>query len=123
VIGVGINLSIRPEQFPPDLRWPATSLEHGVEPERMRAALDPALGRWVEAEPDAVLAEFRRRDVLRGREIGWEGASGDPGGRGVAEGVDERGNLLVRGAGGELKAYGSGEVRILLGPGGSTRPD
>jgi BirA family biotin operon repressor/biotin-[acetyl-CoA-carboxylase] ligase len=114
VIGVGINLSIEPGQFPDDLRWPATSLGPGVEPETMRTALDAALGRWVEAEPARVREEFERRDALRGRAIGWEGGPDEHGRSGVADGVDERGNLLVRGPGGEVTALGSGEVSLKL---------
>ncbi|MBA2523218.1 MAG: biotin--[acetyl-CoA-carboxylase] ligase [Solirubrobacterales bacterium] len=114
VIGVGVNLSIAPESFPPDLRWPATSLGHGISPETMRPALDAALGRWVAAEPELVHAEFSRRDALRGREIDWEGGPAGDGRSGTGEGIDERGNLLVRGAGGELSALGSGEVSLRV---------
>ena len=114
VIGVGVNLSIEPGEFPPDLRWPAVSLGHGVGPEPMRIALDDALGRWVEADPERVRSEFERRDALRGRRIGWEGGPEALGRSGLAEGIDERGNLLVRGEGGELASLGSGEVSLRL---------
>ena len=114
VIGVGINLSIEPEQFPDDLRWPAISLGNGIEPEGMREALDRTLARWVAAKPEAVRAEFERRDALSGREITWEGGPDDCGRAGTVEGIDERGNLLVRGAGGERCALGSGEVQLTL---------
>jgi BirA family biotin operon repressor/biotin-[acetyl-CoA-carboxylase] ligase len=114
VIGVGINVSIAPEEFPEDLRWPATSLGHGVEVAALREAVDRALERWVEADPAEVHAEFSRRDALRGREIGWEGGPGDGGRRGTAEGIDQRGNLLVRDAGGNIHALGSGEVSLKL---------
>jgi len=116
VIGIGINLSIEPEQFPADLRWPAVSLGGGVTPERMRAAVDQQLAPWVEARIDRVLAEFRRRDALAGREIGWEGGPGDGDRAGVAAGIDERGNLLVRTDDGDLVALGAGEVHLRLGP-------
>lgn len=114
VIGVGVNLSIEPEQFPEDLRWPAISLGGAVTPERMRVALDSALGRWVEAPRERLLEEFRRRDALAGREIGWEGGPSEGERRGTADGIDEKGNLLVRAAGGETVALGSGEVHLTL---------
>ncbi len=114
VIGIGINLSIEPEQFPGDIRWPATSLGHGVGPEAMRAALDSALGRWAEAEPALVREQFIARDALRGRSLTWEGGPEGSGRSGVGEGVDERGNLLVRGPDGELDSLGSGEVQLKL---------
>ncbi|MFN8149927.1 MAG: biotin--[acetyl-CoA-carboxylase] ligase [Solirubrobacterales bacterium] len=115
VIGVGVNLSIEPQQFPADLRWPATSLGGGVTPASMRSALDAALGEWVAAGPERVLTEFRARDALAGREIGWDGGPDEGGRIGVAEGIDERGNLLVRTAEGGTVALGSGEVSLRLG--------
>lgn len=114
VIGVGINLSIAEDQFPSDLRWPATSLGHGVTPDRMREALNESLGKWAEADPATVHDEFERRDALRGRRISWDGGPDELGRTGVAEGIDERGNLLVRGEDGELASLGSGEVSLKL---------
>jgi BirA family transcriptional regulator, biotin operon repressor / biotin---[acetyl-CoA-carboxylase] ligase len=112
VIGVGVNISI--EEFPDDLRWPATSLGHGVTPNGLRRALDKRLGRWVDAKPVDVLAAFATRDALLGRPITWTGGPGGLGRKGFAEGVDERGNLVVRGQGGERLALGSGEVQLRL---------
>jgi BirA family biotin operon repressor/biotin-[acetyl-CoA-carboxylase] ligase len=114
VIGVGINLSIEPDQFPSDLRWPATSLGHGVGTDAMREALNEALGRWAEADPAEVHDAFEQRDALRGRRISWDGGPDDLGRSGVAEGIDERGNLLVRGDDGEVASLGSGEVSLKL---------
>jgi BirA family biotin operon repressor/biotin-[acetyl-CoA-carboxylase] ligase len=114
VIGVGVNLSIAPDEFPTDLRWPAISLGGGVTPERMRVALDAALSEWVEAPRELLVEEFRRRDALAGREISWEGGSSEAGRTGVADGIDERGNLLVRTPGGEVVSLGSGEVHLTL---------
>jgi BirA family biotin operon repressor/biotin-[acetyl-CoA-carboxylase] ligase len=114
VIGVGVNVSIAPEEFPAELRWPAVSLGSGVEVDALREALDRGLERWVEADAEAVHAEFSRRDALRGREIGWEGGPAAGERRGTAEGIDERGNLLVRDAAGERHALGSGEVSLRL---------
>jgi len=114
VIGVGVNLSIGPDQFPDDIRWPATSLDHGVTPEEMRVAVDRALSKWVAADRGHVRDVFAARDALHGRELSWEGGP-DVGGRvGTGEGIDERGNLLVRGPDGELTALGSGEVQLKL---------
>lgn len=112
VIGVGVNISI--EEFPGDLRWPATSLGHGVTPNRLRRALDKRLGRWAEAKPADVLAAFATRDALLGRPITWVGGPEGLGRKGFADGVDERGNLVVRGQRGEQLALGSGEVHLRL---------
>jgi BirA family biotin operon repressor/biotin-[acetyl-CoA-carboxylase] ligase len=115
VIGVGLNLSVAPEEFPDELRWPAVSLwGDGGGPESAagrreaaRAALDSALDRWVAEDDETILAEWRTRDALLGREISWDDGSG------VADGVDERGNLLVV-VGGDRVALGAGEVHLRL---------
>lgn len=130
VIGVGLNLTIAPDEFPPELRDTATSVwpdapavpfvHHSDKrnspasraPGRDRTAsaaarvLNDRLAAWVEASPDEVLTAWRDRDALRGREVAWEGGSG------VAEGVDERGFLLVRVADGNRVALGAGEVHL-----------
>jgi len=131
VIGVGLNLSIEQHEFPDDLRHPAVSLfipaeRSRGESERSLPAVAPAglpptpsivmkalnrqLDRWVEASDEEVLGEWRRRDALRGREISWdEGKSS-----GVADGIDDRGNLVVALAAGGRAVLGSGEVQIRL---------
>jgi BirA family transcriptional regulator, biotin operon repressor / biotin---[acetyl-CoA-carboxylase] ligase len=108
VIGVGLNLSIEPHEFPANLRRPATSLGNGVTPEQARRELDAQLSTWAYAGEDAILAEWRRRDALRGREISW----GD--GSGVADGIDDRGNLVVVVPGGGHVSLGAGEVQLRL---------
>lgn len=110
VIGVGLNLAVAPEEFPDDLRWPATSVaaDSPIAPERARHALDTALGRWVDAPREDVLAAWRARDALRGREISWQDGSG------TAEGIDDSGDLLVAVAGGDRVVLGAGEVSLRL---------
>jgi BirA family biotin operon repressor/biotin-[acetyl-CoA-carboxylase] ligase len=107
VIGVGLNLSIAADEFPPDLRDKAVSL-HGPTPLRATEVLSRHLDHWVEAKPEAVLAAWRRRDALRGREVAWDGGSG------LADGVDDRGFLLVLTPGGDRIAVGAGEVHLRL---------
>ena len=129
VIGVGLNLSIAPEEFPADLRQPAISLfdataESRGESRRSLPAVAPAglpptpstaaavlnrhLDHWVWAGQDDVLGEWRRRDGLLGREVSWEDGSG------VADGIDDRGNLVVALAGGGSVSLGAGEVQLRL---------
>jgi BirA family biotin operon repressor/biotin-[acetyl-CoA-carboxylase] ligase len=119
VIGVGLNLAVAPEEFPDDLRWPATSLfgpgQGSPEtPLTAAKALSSRLDRWTAAGEEEILAAWRERDALRGREISWDDGS-DEGElqRGVADGVDERGNLLVV-VGDDHVALGAGEVRLRL---------
>jgi BirA family biotin operon repressor/biotin-[acetyl-CoA-carboxylase] ligase len=129
VVGIGLNLTIAPEEFPPDLRDKAVSLfdsektsrgeprtslpavaREGLPPTRLyaTAVLSNHLSRWQEAEPAEVLTEWRRRDVLKGREIAWEDGSG------VADGVDDRGYLVVVVPGGDRVFLGAGEVHLRL---------
>jgi BirA family biotin operon repressor/biotin-[acetyl-CoA-carboxylase] ligase len=129
IIGIGLNLSIAPEEFPSDLRQPAVSLfpapagtrgksrrslpavaPAGLPPSLSTAAkvVSRHLDHWVWAEDEAILSEWRRRDGLRGREVAWEDGSG------VAEGIDGRGNLIVTVAGGGRVSLGAGEVQLRL---------
>ena len=129
VIGIGLNLSIAPDEFPPDLRQPATSLFEVAKwtrgdsrdslpavavarvppsPLTVTKALNRQLDRWVDADQDEVLAEWRRRDGLLGREVAWEDGSG------VADGIDDRGNLIVALADGGRAVLGAGEVQLRL---------
>ena len=116
VIGVGLNLAIERDEFPLELRDTAASLFASAVPYRRYSdmqntatrVVSEQLSRWTEAGDDEVLTAWRERDALKGREVGWEGGSG------VADGIDERGNLVVRVAGGEIVALGAGEVHLRL---------
>ncbi|HET7121873.1 MAG TPA: biotin--[acetyl-CoA-carboxylase] ligase [Solirubrobacterales bacterium] len=116
VIGVGLNLSIKQEEFPPELRETATSLSpsssvvpfgrHTSERNHATEVLNGRFVRWLDAEPAEVIAAWRERDYLRGREVAWDGGSG------VADGIDDRGYLVVVTPGGERVAIGAGEVHL-----------
>jgi BirA family biotin operon repressor/biotin-[acetyl-CoA-carboxylase] ligase len=119
VIGIGLNVSIAEDEFPADVRWPATSVGHGVSVEAALEALNASLGEWVDAGPDRVLARYRERDALRGREVAWEqGAGGRGAGSGTASGIDAAGNLVVRLGDGERVELGAGEVQLRVAPEG-----
>ena len=113
VIGIGVNVSVEPAQFPNDLRWPATSVGHGIRVETVREALCAALTSWTAAPQAEVLTEFRRRDALLGRRLSWEGGD-PPAGSGAGAGVDERGHLVVELDAGGSVALGSGEVSLRV---------
>ncbi|HSS43548.1 MAG TPA: biotin--[acetyl-CoA-carboxylase] ligase [Solirubrobacterales bacterium] len=122
VIGIGLNLTIEPDEFPPELRDSATSIfTHGQRtqeggspgPSPLLSGRPPLLGPlnnrlnyWVKVSPDKVLAEWRKRDALLGREVAWEGGSG------VADGVDDRGYLVVVTPSGDRITVGAGEVHL-----------
>jgi BirA family biotin operon repressor/biotin-[acetyl-CoA-carboxylase] ligase len=121
VIGVGMNLAIAPEEFPPELRESAVSLfgdrragEAGASAgaalragaEHAAKTLSDRLAHWVDADQPSILAAWRERDALRGQEIAWEGGSG------VADGVDDRGYLVVIAPDGTRVSVGAGEVHL-----------
>jgi BirA family biotin operon repressor/biotin-[acetyl-CoA-carboxylase] ligase len=105
VIGIGLNVAIDRDEFPEELRETATSL-HEVGVDSARNALDIRLEKWLDANADEVLAAWRERDALLGREVEWDGGSG------VADGVDDRGYLVVVTSGGDRIAVGAGEVHL-----------
>ena len=107
VAGIGLNVAVRPDDLPEDLRDRATGL--GREPsevEDVLAELVTALERRLGETPAQTLAAWRDRDALFGREITWTA------GAGTAAGVDDGGRLLVDVAGGERLALDAGEVHI-----------
>jgi BirA family biotin operon repressor/biotin-[acetyl-CoA-carboxylase] ligase len=120
VLGVGLNLTIGEDGFPEELRDRAISLfpapsavPYGRVASTRNSWAEVAagtvcerLGVWLEAEAEAVLGAWRGRDALVGREVSWEKGSG------VADGVDERGYLLVRLADGDRVALGAGDVHL-----------
>jgi BirA family biotin operon repressor/biotin-[acetyl-CoA-carboxylase] ligase len=112
VIGIGLNLSISPEEFPEELRGTATSLAEAAADdlsfEAALGAVNEQLSSWVDSDPGEVLEGFRRRDALAGRRISWDG------GEGVAEGIDDAGHLLVKTGGGEQLSLGAGEVHLTV---------
>lgn len=106
VLGIGINVAVPLEDLPPGLRATAGTLG------RPRADLEPTLTTlvrgleaWLTAPHPAVLAAWRARDALRGREITWDG------GTGRAAGIDAEGRLLVDTPTG-TEALTAGEVHL-----------
>lgn len=107
VIGVGLNLNIGEDEFPPDLRDTAVSISASRADIFVAAeTLSRRLDRWLGEEPDEVLRSWRSRDALHGREVAWEGGSG------VADGVDDRGYLVVVTPSGDRVSVGAGEVHL-----------
>jgi BirA family biotin operon repressor/biotin-[acetyl-CoA-carboxylase] ligase len=106
VVGIGVNVAVDVADLPEELHETAGTLglaPSDVEPflERLLAALAARL-----AAPGAeILAAYRDRDALRGREISWSG------GAGRAAGVDEEGRLIVETEDARV-ALDAGEVHL-----------
>ena len=110
VLGIGVNVAVRREDLPPELRDTAATL--GLEPADLEPALErllALLGRWLAAGETDVLDAVRARDALLGRPVRWAG------GAGTGAGIDGDGRLLLS-AGGDLVALDAGEVHLGIGP-------
>ena len=106
VVGVGINLTIEPDEFPPEVRDRAISVGSGATLDTATEALNVALTRWLASPDSEVLAELARRDHLAGREVSWEG------GAGVASGIAPDGSLVVISPDGGTNHLHAGEVHL-----------
>jgi BirA family biotin operon repressor/biotin-[acetyl-CoA-carboxylase] ligase len=108
VLGVGLNVAVRPNELPPDVRDTAATM--GLEPsdvEPTLARLLERLQRWLVAGEPELLDAWRARDALAGRAVAWAG------GAGTAAGVDDDGRLVVELAdGGGRTALDAGEVHL-----------
>jgi BirA family biotin operon repressor/biotin-[acetyl-CoA-carboxylase] ligase len=107
VVGIGINVAVRPADLPEELRPTAAGL--GLEPHDVETVLVQvlaALERALSLERLALLDAWRARDALRGLPITWAG------GRGTAAGIDDDGRLIVDLEGGGRLALASGEVHL-----------
>jgi BirA family biotin operon repressor/biotin-[acetyl-CoA-carboxylase] ligase len=110
VLGIGLNVNLAREDFPPELREIATSVAIASgEPRDLERTLEALLGSleaWIAAPRRKVLAAWRRRDALRGERVGWDG------GGGTAAGIDDSGALLVHSPDGELMKVEAGEIHL-----------
>mgnify|MGYP002571987515 CR=1 FL=1 len=118
LLGIGINVSQRPEDFTPEVREIATSLAQALG----RPVSRPALAAEVIRELDRLyaaltageiapyLAEYRRRCVNLGRTVRLLGPDGGE----TAEALDIDGDfgLVVRTADGGIRTVRSGEVSV-----------
>lgn len=117
VLGIGLNVAVRIEELPAELRGgadaggglPAATLG------RPRSALEPtlaellgALERRLAEQPACTLAAWRERDALAGSHVAWAR------GEGIARGIDGDGRLVVERADGSRTEIGSGEVHLQL---------
>ena len=118
VIGVGVNVNARAEDFPEELRGEATSvlLERGQPAPRalLAAACLTALEAWVDTHAEQgfgpIREAWRQRSCTLGREVTVRSDGRDL--AGTAEDIDEQGALLVRTPTG-LERVLVGDVQLL----------
>ncbi len=136
IVGVGVNVSQRQDDFPAEIRDQATSLaiasgpDHGQRLDRERLAADlvrETLRALVSPPPDlaALAPQLESRDALRGNEITvTEPSSGLERARGTALGIAADGALLLRSETGTLQRIRSGTVRLTRESAGApAQPD
>jgi BirA family transcriptional regulator, biotin operon repressor / biotin---[acetyl-CoA-carboxylase] ligase len=107
VVGIGLNVALAPDDFPPELRATAATL--GLTPEDVEPTLTKlleVLEAWLGRSPEVVLEAVRARDALRGHAISWSG------GEGTADGIDGDGRLMIRTGDGRRVALDAGEVHL-----------
>ncbi len=107
VLGIGLNVAVRMEDLPAELRDGATTM--GLGPEALEDVLARLLGElecWAPAGHAGVLAAVRDRDALLGRHIRW--ATGE----GEGAGIDGDGRLVVLTRTGRV-ALDAGEVHLV----------
>jgi BirA family biotin operon repressor/biotin-[acetyl-CoA-carboxylase] ligase len=106
-LGIGLNVALRDEDMPAELRGRAGTL--GLEPEAIEptlAGLLRSLERWIAAEDAEILEAVRARDALVGQRVRWGS------GEGQAEGIDGEGRLSVLTEAGRVQLE-AGEVHLL----------
>lgn len=119
ILGIGVNLNMRSEQFPADLRYPATSLALEKGEPVARAAFARALLRhldslyelYLEVGFPPVLKAWEAFFDLIGRQVEVDYQSRCVQGR--VEGLDDDGALLLRLADGRAEKVLAGDVRPL----------
>ena len=114
IAGVGINIRQRPEDFPPELRNEASSLEAEgsgrISRSRLAGALVGEIRDRLSSPPTALTGtlaeEIAALDLLRDRRVSVSTGVG-----GIARGIHESGALLVEDDGGRERRVVAGTVR------------
>jgi BirA family transcriptional regulator, biotin operon repressor / biotin---[acetyl-CoA-carboxylase] ligase len=114
VVGIGVNVRQAEDELPADAPTTPGSLRSTTGAEVDRAALlvsvldrlERAYGTWREGGLSALHPEIEARDFLRGRKVTLDGREL------TARRILPDGRLEVEAPGGEVRALGSGEVRL-----------
>jgi BirA family biotin operon repressor/biotin-[acetyl-CoA-carboxylase] ligase len=116
VVGVGLNVNMRPDQFPPDLRQPAGSLAmllgHELDRTACLAALLEALDAWrtrLGADPGSIVPAFAARCETLGQRVRLK-RPGAPALEGLARGLAPGGELELRDDAGQVHLIAAGDL-------------
>ena len=119
VLGIGVNLNMVQEQFPSDLRYPASSLflEGGVKIDRIAftrtllETLDELYGRYLDGWYAGIREEWLSYCGVIGRRVRVSDAATVVR-EGTATGIDDNGALLVERDDGGIERVLSGDVTL-----------
>lgn len=120
ILGIGINLNMTADQFPDDLRHPATSLflESGTRTDRSRFTstmlneLDRLYADFLSRGFAPVREEWQKRCNANGRQV-LVSDSGTACSSGRFSGIDEDGAMLLRADDNTLHRITCGDVRVI----------
>lgn len=105
VVGIGLNVAVNLKDMPHELQSTAATMGRRAEDvEVVLSDLLGALERRLSEPSEETVSAWRARDALLGAEVSFAG------GEGTAEGIDDGGRLIVRGADRSTRALDSGEV-------------
>ena len=117
IVGVGINCCQKAEDFPPEIRDIATSIqvvsENACSVAKLAASLTEALwemDKGLLSQKAEIMDAYRKKCITLGNEISV--VSGESVSHGTALDLDEDGGLLVRFTDGSEKIVASGEVSV-----------
>lgn len=119
VVGIGVNVTTRAEDFPPEIRDVAGSLytqtgytfERGAIISAILAELDEVYRQWLEG-PSRCLEEYRQRCFILGSEVTVSAPDGEY--RATAESISPDYGLRVRLDSGEIRTLHCGEVSLKM---------
>ena len=120
ILGIGVNLNMTSDQFPNDLRHPATSvlIESGVQVDRSRFTstmlneLDKLYADFLEHGFGPVRKEWQQRCNANGRQV-LVNDSGTECTGGLFIGIDSDGAMLLRSDDGAQHRIACGDVRVI----------
>ena len=115
VLGIGINVSVRTEDFPRDLQATATSLypdekKPGVRNKLSAEIINRLLGRKTHPSEAEIFEQYQKRLMMLGKQITV--LQNQMAYRATAMDVDSAGHLIVKKENGEAVTLLSGEIRI-----------
>lgn len=109
VIGIGINLTTK--EFPADLKEKVTGIDPAATVDRNRLAaelIEAVLSDLPDYSQGIFLPEYRAHSLILGRSVSLQ--IGQTTFSGIAQNIDDQGQLVVRAPNGQLRTFSSGEV-------------